>query len=360
MQSIAQSEVHIGSRRIAPGEPCYIIAEIGSNHNGDYEVAADMIRQCAATGVDAVKFQDFSREGLFVEKLPSSTDDRENRQALLDKRWEILPDFTAKPNWWPGLAAIAKESGVDFLCSPFSLEAIERLDRVDVPAWKIASGDITWLELIRGAAATGKPLIISTGASGLEEVGRAVKEANDAGCKQLVLMHCVSNYPPKWEDANLRAIQTLAETFSVPVGLSDHSPGSALPVTALTFGCCVLEKHVTLDRQQAGLDHHFAMEIPEFAQLVSDVRHVEAALGSGRKQWTGAEEIERYWVRRGLWTTEAIAAGSVIRREQLAVLRPAQGLSASALDRAVGAVARRPLAAGVPLEAGDIYMDEIG
>lgn len=351
----ARTELLIGDRPVGPGRPCYVIAEIGSNHNGDYRMAVDLVKRCAEAGVDAVKFQDFSREDLFVPSLPpEGTPEWEARQALLTKRWKLLPDYTANPDWWPELAGLASEVGVDFLCSPFSLEAIARLNQVGVPAWKIASGDITWHELIRTVAATEKPLIISTGASGLEEVEQAVVQAREAGCTQIILLHCVSNYPPRWEDANLLAITALAERFQVPVGLSDHSPGSVLPVAALALGCCVVEKHVTLDRKQPGLDHHFALEMKELAQLVEDIRHAELALGTGVKQWADAEEIERYWVRRGLWTTGPITAGTVIRRDQLAVLRPSQGLPASALGKAVGATAARDLAAGEPLVADDI------
>lgn len=350
-----QSEIRLGHRRIAPGEPCFVIAEIGSNHNGHYEVAAELIRQSARAGADAVKFQDFSREDLFVPRLPQPiTPDWSSRQALLSKRWDILPDFSADPDWWSGLAEVAREEGVAFLCSPFSLQAIERLDRIGVPAWKIASGDITWHELIARAARTNKPLILSTGASSIEEVAEALGCVRAAGCRQVVLLHCVSNYPPRWEDANLRAISVLAERFGVPVGLSDHSPGSVLPVASLAFGCCLLEKHVTLDRSQQGLDHHFAMEISEFAQLVTDLRHAEMALAGDRKHWVSAEEEERYWVRRGLWATRKIAAGEIIRREDVAVLRPAQGLPASAIEQAVGAVAMKDIEEGYPLMEGDL------
>ncbi len=353
-----QREIRLGQRRIAPGEPCFVIAEVGSNHNGDYEIAAELIRQSARAGADAVKFQDFSREDLFIPRLPeSATHDWKPRQALLSKRWEILPGFSADPDWWSGLAEVAREEGVAFLCSPFSLEAVERLERVGVPGWKIASGDITWHELIAHAARTNKPLIISTGASSLEEVAEALGAAKAAGCRQVVLLHCVSNYPPRWEDANLRAIGVLAERFGVPVGLSDHSPGSVLPVASLAFGCCLLEKHVTLDRGQPGLDHHFAMEISEFAQLVTDLRHAEMALAGDRKHWVSAEEEERYWVRRGLWATRKIAAGEVIRREDIAVLRPAQGLPASAIDVAVGAVAAKEIEKGHPFMREDLDPD---
>jgi len=350
-------EIHINGRTVAPGRPCYLIAEIGSNHNGDYETAVRLIRECARAGADAVKFQDFSREDLFIPLLPrDSTPDWQEKQTLLSRRWDMLPGYTAKPEWWPGLSAMAREEGVDFLCSPFSLVSVTRLQQLDLPAWKIASGDVTWLELIQQAGKTGKPLIISTGASDLGEVADALDAARSAGCREVVLLHCVSNYPPRWEDASLRAIPVLSERFGVPCGLSDHSPGSVLPVAALLLGCCLIEKHVTLDRDQTGLDHHFAMTIPEFAQLVRDVRHAEQALAGEQKHWVEAEEEERYWVRRGLWTSRPIRCGETVRRQDLVVVRPAQGLGASALDDVLGSRAERDLPAGHPLTKADISL----
>jgi len=347
---VFKSQFNIGQRRVGTGCPCYVIAEIGSNHNGQLETAKRMIQICAEAGVDAVKFQDFSREDLFIPSLPEDvTPDWKHRESLLDKRWDILPSYSADPDWWPQLAAQCHTLGVDFLCSPFSLDAVERLTYIPVPAFKVASGDITWLELIRKIAATGTPLILSTGASDIKEVEEAISAATQVGCEQLALLHCVSNYPPKWEDANLLAIRTLADKFRVPVGLSDHTPGSTLPVASLPMGCCVLEKHVTLDREQEGLDHHFALEVPELKALVNDIRHAEKALGSGEKNWADSEEIERYWVRRGLWATRDIQPGEVILREHLQCVRPAQGLSVNVLDLIVGTKAKCLIKAGYPV-----------
>ncbi|WP_020406912.1 N-acetylneuraminate synthase family protein [Hahella ganghwensis] len=345
-----KSQFDIGQRRVGTGKPCYVIAEIGSNHNGQLDTAIKMVKACAEAGVDAVKFQDFSREDLFIPRLPEdATPDWGQRESLLEKRWDILPFYSADPDWWPILAEQCKELGVDFLCSPFSLDAVDRLASIPVPAFKVASGDITWLELIRKIAATGIPLILSTGASDIHDVEAAISAATQAGCEQLVLLHCVSNYPPKWEDANLLAIRTLAERFGVPVGLSDHTPGSTLPVASLSMGCCVLEKHVTLDRRQEGLDHHFALEVPEFKVLVEDIRNAEKALGSGEKSWAASEEIERYWVRRGLWAAKDIRAGEVILRAHLQCVRPAQGLPVNALDSVVGTKAKSFIKAGYPI-----------
>jgi len=344
----------IGRREVGADHPCYVIAEIGSNHNSSYETAEKLVRACAEAGADAVKFQAFTREGLFVERLPDDGGpETAANQKLLTRRWEVLPGFTANSSWWPRLKAVCDELDIDFLCSPFSLEAIDELIAVDMPTIKIASGDITWLELIAKSARTGLPLILSTGASVLSEIKDAISAARGAGCKELALLHCVSNYPPRWEDANLHAITVLAERWGIPVGLSDHSPGSTLPIAAVPLGMSILEKHVTFDRDQEGLDHHFALEIDELASLVQDIRHAEVGLGKAEKTFVADEEIERYWVRRGLWMAAPISAGQTLTREHLAVLRPCHSLGAEQLKNVVGRRVVRDMESGEPVSAED-------
>ncbi|MCG3148400.1 MAG: N,N'-diacetyllegionaminic acid synthase [Verrucomicrobiae bacterium] len=346
----ATTPIQIGRRQIGPGCPCYLIAEIGANHNGSLDVARQQTRAAAEAGVDAVKFQAYVRETLFIHDLPDDgrAETRHNRE-LLERRWNILPKFTAPDEWWPVLKRDCDELGVDFVCTPFDLDRLQLLDRLGVPAHKIASGDLTWHELLRAAGATGKPVVLSTGASTENEVAQAVAAFRTAGGTALVLLHCVSNYPPKWEDANLRAMLRLGQIFGVPVGLSDHSPGSTLAVAAVALGACVIEKHITQDRRQEGLDHHFALEPAEFATLVKDVRHTEAALGSGKKSYVTPEEIERFWVRRGLWVATDIPSGTILRREHLTVVRPRMGLGAEDLAEAVGRPVTKALSKGMPL-----------
>lgn len=347
--------IRIGERDLGPGEPCYLIAEIGSNHNGSLEMAERMVRECAAAGVDAVKFQAFTREELFIPRLPEDGSAESRRdQELLNRRWHLLPKFTSDPAWWPRLRALCADLQIDFVCTPFGLRAVQQLEAAGTVAYKLASGDITWLELIRAVARTGRPVVVSTGASTLAEVENAVSTAREAGCGELALLHCVSNYPPRWEDANLRAIGTLARRFEIPVGLSDHSPGSTLAVAALPLGCRILEKHVTLDRRQEGLDHHFALEMGELAQLVADVRHAEAALGTGAKTWAPAEEIERYWVRRGIWVSENVRAGERLTPDTFTALRPCHGMGADKVDQILGRRAARDLMIGDPVREEDL------
>jgi len=344
-------QITIGSRLIGAGRPAYIISEIGSNHDGSLEMALELVRRSAEAGVDAVKMQAFRRETLLAPDLPGGEGRRESDRKLLRRRWDLLPKYTVPETWWAPIADAAEGHGVDLLVTAFDLDRLQHLDaRLGCPAHKIASGDITWLELIEAAARTGKPVILSTGASTLEETERAVAALEHGGAREYALLHCVSTYPPAWEDANLRAMETLRERFSVPVGLSDHSPGSTLPVAAVTLGAAVIEKHITLERRSEGLDHHFALEPHEFCQLVEDVRHAEAALGSGEKRWAESEEVERYWVRRGLWAAQDLAEGAVLEREDVLAVRPREGLGAERLEHVIGKTLRVPLTRGEPLK----------
>lgn len=348
--------LHIGQRAIGSGRPVYVIAEIGSNHNGSLDTAKELIETCASAGVDAVKFQAFTRENLFINALPEDGGNavRQRDQQLLQRRWHVLPQFTASSSWWPELAQAAEAAEVAFTCTPFGLDEIDIIADLDPPLIKIASGDITWHELIAAAAGTGLPLVLSTGASDLDEVAKAVTAAREGGAEQLALLHCVSSYPPAWHEAQLHAIGTLRDHFEVPVGLSDHSPGSTLPVAATALGACIIEKHVTLDRHQEGLDHHFALEPDELAQLVTDVKHTTEALGDSRKTWAPGEHQERFWVRRGLWMARSVTAGTKLQREDIACLRPAMGLGVDKLDAVIGQPIVRDLVQGDPLRDAEV------
>lgn len=341
----------IGDRQIGFKKPTYVIAEVGSNHNGSLGTARKFVQLSAQAGADAIKFQAYSRETLFSPCLPEDGNkETQGRNDLLRRRWDTLPHYSASDAWWSELKSLCDEIGIDFLVTSFDLDRLKLLNQMDVKAHKIASGDITWMEFLKAAGATGKPVILSTGASALNEVKRALEALAEGGCEQIALLHCISNYPPKWEDINLRAIGTLQTAFQVPIGFSDHSPGATLPVAAVVLGACIIEKHVTLDRDQNGLDHAFAMELDEFASMVEEIRHVEAAIGNGTKTWVETEEIERYWVRRGLWAKCQIDKGEVITREKLDILRPCHGLPAELLSDVLGRKAAKNIPAGQPLE----------
>lgn len=347
--------ISLGERQVGVDHNVYVIAEVGSNHNGDLDTALRLIEVCAQAGVDAVKFQAFSRDGLFNPSLPAHESEHGRRdRELLERRWALLPQFTVPGWWWPELAECASTQGVDFACTPFSLEAVSQIAAMGPPFIKIASGDITWHELIVEAAMTGIPLVVSTGASDLREVEQAVLAAERGGVAQLALLHCVSSYPPAWHEAQLGAIATLRSRFRVPVGLSDHSPGSTIPIAATALGACIVEKHVTLSRSQEGLDHHFALEPDELAQLVIDLNHAHQALGDGRKSWAPSEDIERFWVRRGLYLAIPARAGATVTRDLLRVVRPRLGIGAENLGSIIGRQLRRDMASDEPLREEDL------
>ena len=272
-----------------------IIAEVGSNHDGSLERAREYIREAKRAGADAVKFQ-FIRKNLLVSPRCNVEDHQEDYPPYAAFPLKDMPD-----EWIPELKSLADSEGIEFFCTPFSLGAVDVLESAGVKTYKIASGDITFLPLLEKVGRTKKKVILATGASHLEEVRTALTTLNAAGSKDVVLLHCVSNYPPKWEEMNLRAIGTLAKEFNLPVGISDHTPGSAIPVAATALGATVIEKHVTLDRASKGPHHPYAMTFPEFESMVQDVNHIRLAMGSGEKCPTMAEMEKQFRMRRGIY-----------------------------------------------------------
>lgn len=323
----------IADRLVGPGHPAFIIAEIGSNHDGSLERAKLMIKKCAEAGADAVKFQSFTADGLYVSRV------KENGQWKEHPVWKILKNFELPLEWIGPLSAYAKECGVLFMSTPFEPGAVEEMERIGVPAYKIASGDLTHLELIRQAARTGKPVLIATGAGSLEEVRRAAEAVYAEGNRQAGLFHCVSLYPPYFEEMNLKAVSSLIQEFGCPTGLSDHTPGSEAVLAAVGLGAVLIEKHVTTDRSLSGPDHPYALLIEEFAAMVKAVRNLDGALGDGVKRAVDREIPEKTYARRGLYAAQAIGKGTVIRREMVKAVRPALGIPADQIDRLLGCVA---------------------
>lgn len=345
--------VVIGHRIVGPGQPCYVIAEAGVNHNGDVAQAMALIDAAADAGADAVKFQTFRADAVAAAWAPKAryqlrtTGAAESQQAML-RRLEL--DATAHR----ALIAHARRRGIDFLSSPFDPASVGLLVEMGVPALKLASGELTNVILLRAAAATRLPLLVSTGMSTLEEVTTAVGWLRQAGADQVALLHCVSNYPASEQDANLRAMASLCDALQLPVGWSDHTPGTEIALAAVALGAAVVEKHLTLDRTQAGPDHLASLEPAAFAAMVRAIRRVEAALGDGVKRPMPSERPMRRVARRSLAAACDIPAGTRLVSAMLTALRPGTGIPASALDAMIGAVAVRRLAAGQVLEPRDV------
>lgn len=340
-----------GGRAIGPGEPSYLIAEAGSNHNRDLDVAKQLIDVSAHAGADAVKFQTYSGDRLYSRRAQS----KYLGQYGADSPAELLERIALPREWHAVLAEHARERGIHFFSSPFDHEAVDELAEVGVPLLKIASGEIVDLPLIRKAAATGIPLIVSTGMATLEEVGEAVTAAEEAGATALALMQCASVYPAAPGLINLRAMDTLRDEFGVPAGLSDHTTGIAVPAAAAARGAAMIEKHITLDRSMEGPDHSFAIEPGKLVAMVKAVRDAEAALGDGLKEGPNAAERDENYVlaRRSLIAARDLAAGTVIEPDMLTVKRPGSGIAPKHFDDVVG----RTLAADV--EADDVLTWEV-
>jgi len=336
--------VEIAGRRVGPGAPGFIIAEVGSNHDGRWDQAVRLINAAVAAGADAVKFQSFRLERLIAPEA--------YQQALGsdDASWAQRTRAAQMPAvWYPRLAAYCAGRGIVFLSTPFDPQAADLLDSAGVPAFKVASGDLTHLPLLRHLARKGKPIILSTGMGTLEEVGQAIEAIRSQGNEQIVLLHCVVAYPAQAHHSNLACLATMREAFGLPVGLSDHSLGIEVAIAAAALGASVIEKHFTLDRRLAGPDHGYALEPDELGDMVAAIRRVESALGSGKKRPLEIEAEELRLSRRGAVAACDIAPGAPIRPEMVDFVRPAVGISPAELDALIGRRAKSPIRKGETL-----------
>jgi sialic acid synthase SpsE len=348
-------EIEIGRRIVGPGYPCYVIAEAGSNHNGDLALARELIDAAADAKCDAVKFQVFRPEELVTRTGPHA--------AYLDplladdeSLFDLFSKTTMDRSWLPDLADHCRRRGIDFLATPFDIDAVDQLvaPEVAAPAIKNASSELWHLPLLSHAAATGLPLIISTGMADIEDVSDALAAVIDAGGSQAALLHCTVSYPTPPDALNLRAMATLRERFGVPVGLSDHSLGTWASVAAVAMGANVIEKHLSLDRTMEGPDQPFAVEPAELADMVAEIRDVERGLGDGVKRRQPSEEEVYRIGRRNVVATVDLESGHVIDASDVAALRSPLGISPRDLPKIVGGKLTRPVRAGQPLQWADL------
>jgi len=345
--------VRIGDRSVGGGNPVYVIAEAGSNHDRDLDQAKRLIDVAAAAGADAVKFQTFAADRIVAE----TTTRAKYLDDLLppDKTMsDLFRELELPREWHAELFRHATDAGLDFLSTPFDFEAVDLLDDLGVKAFKVASYELWHLPLIREIASRGKPIICSTGMADLADVQDAVDTVGATGNEALILLHCVVNYPPPFADLNLRAIGTLRDAFGVPVGYSDHSPGITAPIVATALGAAVIEKHFTLSRDLPGPDHRFAIEPDELSAMVRAIRDAHDALGTGIKRMAPAEADLYVTARRSLFAARDIAAGTVLREDDVAILRPGTGIEVRDLPKVVGRTARRSIARHEPL-AWDMF-----
>jgi N,N'-diacetyllegionaminate synthase len=329
----------LGGRPVGEGRPAYVIAEAGANHNRDLGIARELVDVAAEAGADAVKFQTYSGELLYSTKAPRF----EHSAALGDRSPSELLEQVALPREWQAeLRDHAGARGIAFFSTPFDAAAVAELAALEVPAMKIASFEIVDPELIAAAAGSGRPLLISTGMATLAEVEEALGWAAAAGAAAVGLMQCTSLYPAPPERANLRAMATMRSAFGVPVGLSDHTTGTATPIAAAALGAAFVEKHFTLDREMEGPDHAFALEPRELGAMVAGIREAEAALGDGRKRGPGPEEAEENHslARRSLIVVGDHPAGTVLSAEMLTAKRPGFGVAPKDREKVLGRTLR--------------------
>ncbi|EZP30653.1 pseudaminic acid synthase [Pseudomonas sp. RIT288] len=344
------SSFKIGERLIGADAPPFIIAEMSGNHNQSLEVALQIVEAAARAGAHALKLQTYTAqtmtldlaEGEFFIRDPNSLWAGTSLYELYEKAhtpWE----------WHAPIFARAKELGMLAFSTPFDDTAVDFLESLDVPAYKIASFENTDLPLIRRVAATGKPLIISTGMASIAELDETVRAAREAGCKDLVLLKCTSTYPATPLNSNVRTIPHLRELFGCEVGLSDHSMGVGVSVAAVALGATVVEKHFTLDRSAGGVDASFSLEPVEMASLVLETERAWQALGHVQYGPTEAE-LKSVVYRRSLYIAADMAAGDPFTRDNLRAIRPGLGLPPKHTDAVLGRRARQAIKRGTPLD----------
>ena len=326
----------IGDRLVGISHPVFVIAEAGVNHNGDIALARQLVDVAADAGADAVKFQTFKAEAVVTREAPKAdyqlqTTDNDESQFEMLKRLELTEAAHLE------LQAYCDRKGVMFLSTPFDEAAADFLESINVPAFKVSSGDLTNHPLLEHIGRFNKPLILSTGMSTLEEVGEAIASLPTS---DLIVLHCVSNYPADPTEINLRALKTMRDEFNLPVGFSDHSQGNEVAMAAVGLGACVIEKHFTLSRSLPGPDHQASLEPDELRALVSGVRKVEQALGDGKKRPTASELATAKIARRSLIAATTITSGTEITRQHIILKRPGTGLSPAKLKIVLGKKAR--------------------
>ena len=338
--------IQIGTRSVGVGRRVFIIAEAGVNHNGDLKKALDLVDAAAEAGADAVKFQTFSADRLVTPLSPKAgyqretTDPKESQYAML-KKLELSSEDHRE------LKRRAEQHGLVFLSTPFDKESADLLEKLGVPAFKVGSGELTDLPLLEHIARKKRPMILSTGMSTMDEVRRAVEAVEEAGVKEIALLHCVSAYPAPWEDVHLLAMQDLRD-LGVPAGFSDHTQGFRVAPLAVACGADIIEKHLTLDRTLPGPDHRMSLEPKEFKAMVEEIREVEKVLGKGMgiKQPMPSELNTRNVARKSVVVLVDIKKGCSIERKMVGVRRPGLGIAPGDIEKVVGRTVRVDVPAG--------------
>lgn len=331
--------IKIDDKVIGNGYPTYIVAELGVNHNGNMELVKELIDKASEAGVDAIKFQKFKTESLVTKNAPKAKYQEVTTDAA-ESQFDMLKRLELSENSLQELYNYAKFKGIEAFATPFDDESVDFLYNLGIKAYKVGSGDITNIPMLKKIAKKGLPVILSAGMSTLGEIEDALDAIRSEGNDNIVLMHCTSNYPTNEDDVNLRAMNTMMTAFQIPTGYSDHTMGTAVSIAAVARGAVIIEKHFTLDRSLPGPDHSASLEPKELKELVEGIRAVERALGSPIKKPNKSELEVKYVAQKSIVAAMEIKKGEIITEEMLTVKRPGGGIKPKYLQFVVGREAK--------------------
>lgn len=331
---MVEQVITINNRKIGHGQPVYIIAEAGVNHNGDIGKAREMISIAKTSGADAIKFQTFKTELLASKHASAANYQKQN--ANVSEQYNMLKSLELSFADFEELYNLATKEGIQFLSTPFDMESALFLNQIGIPLFKISSGELTNIPLLRLIAETNKPIILSTGMSSLDEIQLAVETIQSSGNQSIILLHCTSNYPTELKDVNLRAMTTIQTKFHCPVGYSDHTEGIDVAIAAVAMGAVVIEKHFTIDKLLPGPDHLASLNGDELSKMVCSIRNIEIALGSSEKNILEIEINVKQVIQKSCVIIDEIKKGDVLTYKTVGIKRPGGGISPSDYEKVIG------------------------
>jgi len=342
-----KKEIKIGKKYVGINHPVYIVAEMSANHNMDFYRAKDIIKMAAQSGADAIKIQTYTPDTITID----SNNPAFQTHGIWEGRtlYELYGKAYTPWEWQRELQQYAHECGLEFFSSPFDLTAVDFLEQMDVPVYKVASFEINDIPFIRKIARTGKPVIISTGIAYLSDIDLAVRTCLEEGNDKIILLKCISAYPASYENMNLKVIPNIEETFECISGLSDHSMGNEIAVAAVALGAKVIEKHFTLNREDGGEDSQFSMEPEEFSQMVKKIRNVEKALGKPTYE-LNADQLDSRIYSRSLFVVQDMKEGDIFTPQNLRSIRPGIGMHTKHWEEILGKKAKCDISKGTPME----------
>jgi N,N'-diacetyllegionaminate synthase len=347
---MADELIRAGSRKIGAGQPCFLAAEIGINHNGEFRLAHELVMAAARAGADGVKFQNYRTEDFLTDRSLTYSYTSQGR-PVTESQWDMFQRCEMRPDWLPGLKTLCDELGVVFFSTPSSEQGVRELVEVGAGLLKNGSDYLTHIPLLEHMGRTAIPVVLSTGMANAEDIDDALAAVERGGGSPIILLHCTSTYPAPDSQVNLRRMVSLEQRYGVPVGFSDHTAGALAALQAVTLGACFIEKHFTLDHDLPGPDHWFSSTPQEFADLAQAVRSAEERMGTSAIEPAASEAFGRQQFRLSIVAAQDLRAGTLLAADMLAFRRPGTGLLPKTLGRLLGATLTRDVARGEPLRA---------